>query len=83
LWLGIRTITITRGEDGRPIITKGDTMVVSLQGPKGERGEKGERGADGSKGSTGIPGKSYKPVLMYKWTESRTSAPATPTDPRN
>ena len=80
LWLGIRTITIKRGEDGRPIITKGAAMVVSLQGPKGERGERGDRGANGSIGS---PGTSYRPVLMYKWTNSRTVVPTTPTDPLN
>lgn len=82
LWLGVRTITIKRGENGKPIITKGDAMIVSLQGPKGDRGERGERGESGT-GIPGTPGRSYRPVLMYKWTNSRTVVPTTPTDPLN
>lgn len=31
LWLGTRTITIKRAEDGSPIITKSDAVVVSLR----------------------------------------------------
>lgn len=80
LWLGIRTITIKRGEDGSPIITKGNAMVVPLRGPKGDKGERGERGENGTIGS---PGTSYRPVLMYKWTDSRIDAPVAPTDPQN
>lgn len=85
LWLGIRTITIKRGEDGRPIITRGDAMIVSLQGPKGEKGDKGDKGDSGKDGTgiPGIPGKSYRPVLMYKWTSSRTVGPNAPTNPQS
>lgn len=83
LWLGIRTVTVRRGQNGEAIVTKGPTTVVSLQGPKGEKGDRGEPGPPGIAGITGQDGDSYRPILMYKWTAFRTPAPATPTDPLN
>lgn len=83
LWLGIRTVTVRRGQNGEAIVTKGPVTVVSLQGPKGEKGDRGEPGPPGISGATGQNGDSYRPVLMYKWTDSRTIAPTTPTDPLN
>ena len=83
LWLGIRTVTVRRGQNGEAIVTKGPVTVVSLQGPKGEKGDRGEPGPPGASGATGQNGDSYRPVLMYKWTASRTPAPATPTDTLN
>lgn len=80
LWLGIRTVTVKRGENGEAIITKSYPIVVSLQGPKGDRGE---QGPPGNAGSNGQNGESYRPVLMYKWTDSRSTVPDTPTDPLN
>lgn len=77
LWLGVRTVTVKRGSNGEAIITKGTPTIVSLQGPRGEQGPPGPRGGDG------LPGESYRPVLMYKWTDSRIVVPDTPTDPLN
>lgn len=77
LWLGVRTITVKRGSNGEAIITRGNPTIVSLQGPRGEQGPPGPRGGDGQ------PGESYRPVLMYKWTDSRIVVPDTPTDPLN
>ena len=83
LWLGIRTVTVRKGQNGEAIVTTGPAMIVSLQGPKGEKGDRGEQGPPGVTGTAGQNGDSYRPVLMYKWTDSRTTVPTTPTEPLN
>jgi len=61
LWLGTRTITIKRAENGSPIITKGNAVVVSLQGLKGDKGENGRDGTS-IPGTQGLSG----PVVRFR-----------------